>query len=774
PLLSLSCRSAGEIHSIGSGVTPDLTPVVGGVGNKAGFEESGRGTVNREVVFAMPYGCLFELGKVGRGRGRWWVVAGVGEVVLCLFDAGEGGRVFVGGSGSGSGGVEQEVGKRYTHGLTTLQINSILAPPTIKPRTAPKKLARKRCRIKRSSKTDNNGGPYDGEGFFDGGDGPFGGGGGGGGRGGGDGFNWDESVPVEPTDPAFDFVYEVLCWIVLSNCLHFAFKKVFRIVSDSEREKVVSARYLKGQPKLGLWYPKVSSFDLEAYSDSDYAAANFDWKSTTGEYVAVAHCCGQVLWIQNQLLDYGFNIMNTKIYINNESTICIVKNPVFHSKTKHIEIRHHFIRDAYEKKLIQVLKIHTDDNVADLLTKAFDVSSKELASPKQMALAMKHWLFQSKRLLIVDFLNAQVIQYALMVNPTIYVLCIKEFWATVLIKKVNNVVKFAKRTAWNEFSCSMAFVVICLATGRKFNFFKYIFDSMVRNVDNPSKFLMYPLFLQVIINAQVDDLSSLTNQYTSLVLTQKVFANMRRVGKGFSGVETPLFSTMLVQPQPPAAEKEDEEQKPDTSESSMSIINTLMETCATLSQKVAHLEQDKIAQALEIFKFKKRVKKLEKKRRSKSLGLQRLRKVGRKDDDNAAIKEASATEPTIFDDEENKMQPGKSKKDDLEKAKVLQKQYVDKKENIDWNVVVEQMQEKHLDNIKKYQSLKRKLISIAQARKNMIVYLKNMAGYKMEHFKGMTYDKLEQGCNIDNVPAIRQLALKDEHGFVIHLGSWLH
>ncbi|GKF42622.1 hypothetical protein Tco_0125964, partial [Tanacetum coccineum] len=115
---------------------------------------------------------------------------------------------------------------------------------------------------------------------------------------------------------------------------------------------------------------------LEAYSDSDYAGANLDRKSTTGEaeYVAAASCCGQVLWIQNQMLDYGFNFMNTKIYIDNESTICIVKNPVYHSKTKHIAIRHHFIRDAYEKKLIQVLKIHTDDNVADLLTKAFDVS----------------------------------------------------------------------------------------------------------------------------------------------------------------------------------------------------------------------------------------------------------------------------------------------------------------------------------------------------------------------------------------------------------------
>ncbi|GJZ97537.1 putative ribonuclease H-like domain-containing protein [Tanacetum coccineum] len=144
-----------------------------------------------------------------------------------------------------------------------------------------------------------------------------------------------------------------------------------------------------------------STFDLESYSNSDYAGANLDRKSTTGgsqflgrrlitwqckkqtiiatstteaEYVAAASCCGQVLWIQNQMLDYGFNFMNTKIYIDNESTICIVKNPVYHSKTKHIAIRHHFIRDAYEKKLIQVLKIHTNDNVADLLTKAFDVS----------------------------------------------------------------------------------------------------------------------------------------------------------------------------------------------------------------------------------------------------------------------------------------------------------------------------------------------------------------------------------------------------------------
>ncbi|GJV17985.1 putative ribonuclease H-like domain-containing protein [Tanacetum coccineum] len=94
--------------------------------------------------------------------------------------------------------------------------------------------------------------------------------------------------------------------------------------------------YLKGQPLLGLWYLKESPFDLVAYSDSDYDGDNQDRKSTTGgsEYVAAASGCGQVLWIQNQLLDYG---------------------------------------DCYEKKLINVDHIHTDNNVADLLTKPFDV-----------------------------------------------------------------------------------------------------------------------------------------------------------------------------------------------------------------------------------------------------------------------------------------------------------------------------------------------------------------------------------------------------------------
>ncbi|GKC80395.1 putative reverse transcriptase domain-containing protein [Tanacetum coccineum] len=133
-------------------------------------------------------------------------------------------------------------------------------------------------------------------------------------------------------------------------------------------------RYLKGQPKLGLWYPKDSPFDLVAYTDSDYPGASLDRKSTIGDCQFLG--CRLISWQckKQTVSDYGYNFMQTKIHIDNESTICIVKNPVFYSKTKHIEIRHHFIRDSNEKKLIQMIKIHTDQNVADLLTKAFDVS----------------------------------------------------------------------------------------------------------------------------------------------------------------------------------------------------------------------------------------------------------------------------------------------------------------------------------------------------------------------------------------------------------------
>ncbi|GJS15564.1 putative ribonuclease H-like domain-containing protein [Tanacetum coccineum] len=128
------------------------------------------------------------------------------------------------------------------------------------------------------------------------------------------------------------------------------------------------------KPKLGLWYPKDSPFDLVAYTDRDYIGASLDRKSTTGgcQFLGcrlISWQCKKQTVVANSTTKAGY-IAASNCY--RKSTICIVKNPVFHSKTKHIEIRHHFIRDSNEKKLIQMIKIHTDQNVADLLTKAFD------------------------------------------------------------------------------------------------------------------------------------------------------------------------------------------------------------------------------------------------------------------------------------------------------------------------------------------------------------------------------------------------------------------
>nr|KAJ0204523.1 hypothetical protein LSAT_V11C500235470 [Lactuca sativa] len=161
-------------------------------------------------------------------------------------------------------------------------------------------------------------------------------------------------------------------------------------------------RYLKGTQNLALWYPRDSAFELYGYTDSDYAGCNLDKKSTSGgchflgnrliswsskkqtsvaistveaEYVADGRCCAQLLWIQNQLLDYGFKFSKTPIYCDNTSAIQITQNPVQHSKTKHIEIRHHFIRDNVEKGKVVLEHVKTSEQLADIFTKALDSQS---------------------------------------------------------------------------------------------------------------------------------------------------------------------------------------------------------------------------------------------------------------------------------------------------------------------------------------------------------------------------------------------------------------
>nr|GEW31210.1 hypothetical protein [Tanacetum cinerariifolium] len=314
-------------------------------------------------------------------------------------------------------------------------------------------------------------------------------------------------------------------------------------------------RYLKGKLHLGLWYPKDSPFDLVAYSDSDYAGASLDRKSTTGgcqflgcrliswqckkqtvvatsstkaEYVAAASYCAQV---------YGFRIN------------CWIM--------EHIEIRHHVIRDCNEKKLIQVVKIPTENNFADLLTKAFNVGRHKL-----LLFSLTNWccslsadnditrlqaLVDKKKVAVIELQSEKyydwMIRKALIACPTKRFLQSWHSWSM-----------SAKRTSWNEFNSAMASAVICLSTG-----------------------------------------------------------------KGFSRVETPLFEVMLVEQVIEEGGDEEEHNQPYHLPLHLLHHHNHLKIFHQHPRRVEHLEYDKVAQALEITKLKRRVKKLEKGNRGRKI-----------------------------------------------------------------------------------------------------------------------------------------------------------
>ncbi|GKD35827.1 retrovirus-related pol polyprotein from transposon TNT 1-94 [Tanacetum coccineum] len=148
---------------------------------------------------------------------------------------------------------------------------------------------------------------------------------------------------------------------------------------------------------MGLWYSKDYGFELIAYSDADHAGCNDDCKSTSGgiqflgdklvswsskkqdctamstteaEYVSLSACCAQVIWMRTQLLDYGFHYNKISIYCDSKSAITISCNPVQHSRTKHIKIHYHFIKEHVEKGTIELYFVGTEYQLADLFTKA--------------------------------------------------------------------------------------------------------------------------------------------------------------------------------------------------------------------------------------------------------------------------------------------------------------------------------------------------------------------------------------------------------------------
>ncbi|GJT83204.1 copia protein [Tanacetum coccineum] len=175
-------------------------------------------------------------------------------------------------------------------------------------------------------------------------------------------------------------------------------------------------RYLKGTIHMGLWYPKDSGFALKAFADAHYVGCQDTRRSTSGsaqfledrlvswsskkekntaisttevEYIALSGCCAQVLWIRSQLSDYGFVLNKIPLYYDNQSAIALCCNSVQHSRSKHIDICHHFIKEQVERRVVELYFVETKYQLADIFTKALPRERFETILPllgiKQMS-----------------------------------------------------------------------------------------------------------------------------------------------------------------------------------------------------------------------------------------------------------------------------------------------------------------------------------------------------------------------------------------------------
>ncbi|GJX34189.1 retrovirus-related pol polyprotein from transposon TNT 1-94 [Tanacetum coccineum] len=139
-------------------------------------------------------------------------------------------------------------------------------------------------------------------------------------------------------------------------------------------------RYLRGTINWGLWYPKDTAMALTAYADADHAGCQDTRRKA--EYVAMFGCCAQILWMRSHLTDYDFVFNKITLYCDNRSAIALCCNNVQHSRSKHIDIRHHFIREQVEKGVVELYFVTTDYQLADIFTKALPRERFEFLLPR--------------------------------------------------------------------------------------------------------------------------------------------------------------------------------------------------------------------------------------------------------------------------------------------------------------------------------------------------------------------------------------------------------
>jgi hypothetical protein len=154
---------------------------------------------------------------------------------------------------------------------------------------------------------------------------------------------------------------------------------------------------LKHTQNVGLWYPKGAKFELIGYSDYNYAGCKVERRSTSlgrslvswsskkqnsvtlstaeAEYIATGSCCSQILWMKPTLNYFGIKFKQVLLLCDNESAVKLTNNLVQHSRTKHINVHRHFIRDHQQKGDISIENVGTNDQLTDIFTKSLDEKS---------------------------------------------------------------------------------------------------------------------------------------------------------------------------------------------------------------------------------------------------------------------------------------------------------------------------------------------------------------------------------------------------------------
>ncbi|GKD47228.1 retrovirus-related pol polyprotein from transposon TNT 1-94 [Tanacetum coccineum] len=168
-------------------------------------------------------------------------------------------------------------------------------------------------------------------------------------------------------------------------------------------------RYLRGTINMGLWYSKDSCITLTDYADTDHAGCQDTKKSTSeslqllgdklmswsskkqkstaissteAEYIALSGCCAQILWMRSQLRDYGLGFNKIQLYCDNKSVIALCCNNDQHSRSKHIDIRYHFIKEQVENGVVELYFVRTEYQLADIFTKALGRERLEFLKKK--------------------------------------------------------------------------------------------------------------------------------------------------------------------------------------------------------------------------------------------------------------------------------------------------------------------------------------------------------------------------------------------------------